>query len=200
VPVLGRFHTRAVLGRRVGLLASHLARVVPAGARVLDVGAGDGSLAARLQGLRDDVTVVGIDVLVRPSTAVPVEAFDGTTIPYEDGSFDAVMFVDVLHHTVDPAVLLAEAARVAPGAIVVKDHLADGALARPTLRAMDYVGNAHHGVVLPYNYWPTERWHQALEQLGLALEVWETDLRLYPAPASWLLDRQLHVLFRARAG
>ena len=197
--MLGRLHTRAVLGHRIDVLANHVARVVPDGARVLDVGAGDGSLAARLQGLREDVSVVGIDVLVRPSTAVPVEAFDGTTIPYDDASFDASLFVDVLHHTDDPTVLLAEAARVAPGAVVVKDHLADGLLARPTLRAMDYVGNAHHGVALPFNYWTTERWHRALRDLGLRIEVWETSLGLYPVPASWVLDRHLHVLFRARA-
>jgi SAM-dependent methyltransferase len=199
VAVLGRLHGRAVFGRRVRVLAEHLAAVVPQGARVLDVGCGDGSIAARLGQLRADLSVEGIDVLVRPETAIPVAPFDGTTIPFDDGAFDAVVFVDVLHHTEDPTVLLAEAARVAPGAVVVKDHLADGLLARPTLRLMDYVGNAHHGVALPFNYWPGERWRTALDVVGLRPEVWETDLGLYPAPASWALDRGLHVLFRASA-
>jgi SAM-dependent methyltransferase len=181
----------------VRVLAERLAEVVPRGGRVLDVGCGDGSVAARLQEQRDDLSVVGIDVLVRPTTAIPVAPFDGSTIPFDDGAFDVAMFVDVLHHTEDPTVLLAEAARVAPGAVVVKDHLADGVLARPTLRLMDYVGNAHHGVALPFNYWTSARWQRALRDVGLRTEVWQTSLDLYPVPARWVLDRQLHVVFRA---
>jgi hypothetical protein len=104
--------------------------------------------------------------------------------------------VDVLHHTADPTVLLREAGRVAGTAVVVKDHLAEGLLARPTLRVMDWVGNAHHGVVLEYNYWTSDQWHQAFRTAGLEADVWRTDLRLYPPPASWAFDRGLHVVFR----
>ena len=103
----------------------------------------------------------GIDVLVRPETKIPVQPFDGQRIPFADGAFDAVSFVDVLHHTDDPIVLLREAVRVAKTAVVIKDHLADGVLARPTLRFMDWVGNAGHGVVLPYNYWTQPQWSRA---------------------------------------
>ena len=69
---------------------------------------------------------------------------------HPDASFDVVMFVDVLHHTDDPLLLLQEAQRVGK-IILVKDHFRKGFLAGPTLRFMDWVGNAHHGVVLPYN-------------------------------------------------
>ncbi len=50
-----------------------------------------------------------------------------------------------------PARLLAEAKRVSRGGIVIKDHFREGVLADATLRFMDWVGNAQHGVVLPYN-------------------------------------------------
>ena len=36
--------------------------------------------------------------------------------------------------------------------LVIKDHTVTGLLARPTLRLMDVVGNAPHGVALTYNY------------------------------------------------
>lgn len=193
---VGRFHSRAVFGRRVRVLADHLAGLLPAGAAVLDVGCGDGSIARRMMDLRPDVRVTGLDVLVRPETHVPVEHFDGAEIPHENGAFDAVTMVDVLHHTADPTVLLREAGRVAGTAVVVKDHLAEGLLARPTLRVMDWVGNAHHGVVLEYNYWTSDQWHQAFRTAGLEADVWRTDLRLYPPPASWAFDRGLHVVFR----
>lgn len=195
--VIGRAHSGLVFGRRVQVLAREIADLLPAG-RVLDVGCGDGSIARAVMDRRPDVEVHGIDVLVRPETHIPVVGFDGTTIPHGDGSFDAVMFVDVLHHTDDATVLLREAARVAP-AVVVKDHLADGVLARPTLRLMDWVGNAHHGVVLPYNYWSRARWEQAFAELGLSTEAWRTGLGLYPPPATWLFDRGLHVVCRLAA-
>lgn len=191
---VGRLHSSAVFGRRIRRLAERVAPLLPESARVLDVGCGDGSLAARVMELRPGVEVSGIDVLVRPRTRVPVEHFDGAVIPKADDSFDAVMMVDVLHHTRDPVPLLREAARVAPGAVVLKDHLADGVLARPTLRLMDWVGNAHHGVALEYNYLTTAQWQTALDAAGLDASVWRTDLDLYPAPASWVFDRGLHVL------
>ena len=38
--------------------------------------------------------------------------------------------------------------------IVLKDHTRNGLFSGSTLRFMDWVGNARHGVRLPYNYWP----------------------------------------------
>jgi SAM-dependent methyltransferase len=197
--VVGRVHGRAVLTRRVRVLGEQIASLLPEGARVLDVGAGDGSVAATVLSHRPDVELVGIDVLVRPSTQIRVEPFDGKTIPADDASFDAVTLVDVLHHADDPAALLAEAVRVAPGATVVKDHLADGLLARPTLRAMDWVGNASHGVALPYNYWSRQQWEQTFKDQRLRITAEITRLGLYPPPASWLFERRLHVLWRLAA-
>ena len=78
--------------------------------------------------------------------------FDGKTIPFEDNSFDLVMFVDVLHHAEDPASLLAEAARVSRKYLLLKDHVRTGLVGKWTLRLMDWFGNAQHNVVLPYNY------------------------------------------------
>ncbi len=150
-------HGALVYHRRIRRLGEILAEVIPREASVLDVGCGDGLLSRRIKELRPDIDVRGIDVLVRRQTHIPVKAFDGATIPEPSGAVDIVLFVDVLHHTVDPNVLLREAARVARRGVVIKDHTQDRALAGPTLRFMDFVGNAHHGVALPYNYWPRRR-------------------------------------------
>lgn len=190
--VVERVHGEFVFGRRIRVLASHLAPMLPQGARVLDVGCGDGSLASLIMAKRPDVSLEGVDVLVRPHTSIPVRQFDGVRLPYDDASVDVAMFVDVLHHTADPMVMLREAARVARRGILIKDHLHHGLLAGLTLRFMDWVGNARHGVSLPYNYWRPSQWGDAFAALRMLPTKRVDRLGLYPPPASWLFDRALH--------
>lgn len=151
--LIERIHATSVHTRRVRVLQRRLASLLPSKGTILDIGCGDGLLAHRVGEQLPAVTITGIDILVRDNTHVPVTHFDGSHIPYDDDTFDAVMCVDVLHHTDDPMVLLKEACRVAKNSIVIKDHTRNGLLANSTLRIMDYVGNAHHGVALPFNYW-----------------------------------------------
>jgi SAM-dependent methyltransferase len=196
--LLDQVHRGYVHGRRVRVLLSHLAPLLPTDGRVLDVGAGDGHVARALMDARPDVEMEGIDPLVRPDTLIPVREFDGTTIPYPDGSFDAVLFVDVLHHATDQMALLREARRVAREAVIIKDHRCDGFLAGPTLRFMDAVGNRRHGVALPYTYWSSGQWQRAFDEVGLEPDVEIRRLHLYPFPASLLFDRGLHFVARLR--
>jgi SAM-dependent methyltransferase len=191
-----RLHTSHIHGRRVRVLSNLLTDFIPQSTEVLDVGCGDGLLAHLVMQKRPDIKIRGIDVLVRSKTYLSVEAFDGTVIPGADKQFDVVMFVDVLHHTDDPMILLRQAVRVARKAIVIKDHICDGLFAASTLRLMDWVGNAHHAVSLPYNYWPQQKWLEAFNLLGLRISGWTNDLHLYPRPASWFFDRSLHFIAR----
>ncbi len=191
-----RIHGGYVHNRRVRVLSAHLWELIPQGARVLDVGCGDGLLAHFIMQKRPDIEMRGIDVLVRKHTYIPIDGFDGKVIPYGDAIFDVVMFVDVLHHAEDPMILLREAVRVVRKAIVVKDHTLNGLFAGRTLQFMDRVGNKRHGVPLPYNYWPRQRWFEAFEALDLIVGVWKKDLRLYPRPVSWIFDRSLHFIAR----
>ena len=191
-----RLHGQYIHSRRVRVLCESLSDDIPPNAKVLDVGCGDGLLASLIMNDRPDVEISGIDVLARSQTKIPVSLFDGMTIPFPDNSYDAVMFVDVLHHTRDPMVLLREAVRVARKTILIKDHHLNGLLAGPTLRFMDYVGNARHGVSLPYYYWPEQKWLEAFSTLGVRVGRCRKDLRLYPRPMSWVFDRSLHFVRR----
>ncbi|MEM8865786.1 MAG: methyltransferase domain-containing protein [Planctomycetota bacterium] len=191
-------HQRHVAGRRVRVLSEHLAEAIPADSTVLDVGCGDGEIAWTVGKLRPDLDIRGVDVLVRPGTRIPVEPYDGATLPYADNSYDVVTLVDVLHHCDQPVETLREATRVARRAVVIKDHLRQGFAGRQTLRFMDWVGNHRYGVALPYNYLSPAEWQSAFAEVGATVE-WRRDrLGLYPAPFSLLFDRRLH--FVARLG
>ena len=190
--LLNAVHARAVFGRRVRVLAAHLADAIPSRGSVLDLGCGDGSIAAALMRLRPDLRIEGVDVLVRPRTHIQVTPYDGDVLPFAAQSFDYVTVVDVLHHTRDPAAVLSEAARVARHGVVLKDHLLEGALAGPTLRFMDWVGNRGHGVVLPYNYLGRQQWQETFAASRVKPAHSVERLGLYPPPFTWLFDRKLH--------
>ncbi len=196
--LLTTVHGRWVHTRRVRVLAERIGPLLEACWHVADVGAGDGSLGALLLERVPSLRVTGYDVLVRPRTAIPVLPMEGCRLPLADGAVDAVLLVDVLHHTDDPAELLREAARVARRAIVIKDHRTARPLAHSTLRFMDRVGNRRHGVALPCNYWSEARWCAAWSELGLTVEEYQTRLGLYPRPAKWLFEDGLHFLARLR--
>lgn len=104
--IIEQMHGSLIYRRRVNVLARMLSTLLPPKASVLDVGCGDGLIDSLIMQSRPDVSIRGIDVLVRGNTKIPVTVFDGQSIPYEAGSFDAVVFVDVLHHTERPEKLL----------------------------------------------------------------------------------------------
>jgi SAM-dependent methyltransferase len=194
--VIDSIHGGYVHKRRVRVLCETLAPLLPPNATVLDIGCGDGLLDALIIEKRPDVKIEGIDVLVRGGTHIPVTEFDGTHIPFPDKSFDAALFVDVLHHTEDPNILLREAERIAKTAVVIKDHICNSELDHRVLTFMDNVGNARYGVALPHNYLSKQEWDTAIAGAKLRVDVWKDSIPLYPPPASWVFGRQLHVITR----
>ena len=193
-------HESYVKSRRLTVLADHFAQLFPDGSTVLDIGSGDGGLAAAIIARKPTLQFKGLDTLIRKDTRIPVKAFDGQTIPSHDNTTDYVLFSDVLHHTEDPMILLHEAVRVARRGVMIKDHLVRGFLAQPTLRFMDEVGNRRFGVKLPHNYWRPEQWDAAFTELQLDREAYRTQLGLYPGWANWCFGRGLHFIARLGLG
>ena len=192
-----RLHGGLIHGHRVHALRDALAPLLPeGGARVLDVGCGDGWLSRLIAEARPDIEMRGIDVLVRSRTHIPVREFDGRSLPFPDKSFDAVLFIDVLHHAGDPVALLREAGRVARTCVILKDHTCDGFFAGATLRFMDRIGNARHGVALPFEFWPERRWHAEFAALGWRVAAWQVRLGLYPWPLRLFFERRLQFVAR----
>jgi ubiquinone/menaquinone biosynthesis C-methylase UbiE len=195
---LERLHSVRVHTRRVRILAAAAAPLLPANARVLDIGCGDGQVAAAIGRQRPDVSFAGVEVAPRPGCLIPVTQFDGSHLPFPDGSFDATLIVDVLHHTEDPSLLLREAARVTRDAVVLKDHLREGLWAQATLRFMDELGNRRHGVPLPNRYLSAKEWSQLFVECRLVTVNSDPIRHLYPFPANLIFGRGLHFLARLK--
>jgi len=191
---LGSIHGDIVHSRRVQILAEHFAQVIPKNHAVLDVGCGDGRIDRLLLNRRPDLTISGTDVLIRPESHIQVVPYDGQRLPFRDGSWDTVLFCDVLHHTESPSAMLQEAVRVARHSVVIKDHVLEGPFAYATLRFMDFVGNAPHRVSLPYNYLTAEEWEDTFRECRLTPSQVIRRLNIYPLWADRIFGRSLHFL------
>ena len=185
-------HGRLIFNRRVSVLARILADLLPPQSKVLDIGCGSGDVAAAIMKMRADLTIRGVDVLVREEPAIPVQRYDGRTLPFAADEVDICMLVDVLHHTDDPQAVLEEAKRVSRLGVVLKDHFRDGAMAGPTLRLMDWIGNAPHGVRLNYNYLSRSEWALLWGKVGMMPCQLADRVPLYPRPLSAIFGRRLH--------
>lgn len=110
---VARRWNRELRRRKVGRaydMALEIARAIPAGSRVLDVGCGNGFIAHHLSALLGS-RVVGIDVATDTEALIPYWQFDGRKFPVSDGAFDAALFCYVLHHAQSLKPILAEARR-----------------------------------------------------------------------------------------
>jgi SAM-dependent methyltransferase len=194
---IGKLHHRYVFMRRMHALVDALGPLLAPGV-VLDLGSGNGMIGDMLGTARPDVTLVGADVVIRPETFIPTVAFDGWRLPFGDDAFACVLLVDVLHHTADFQRLLREVLRVTP-CVVVKDHFSRTPLDHLILRGLDWVGNAAHGVDLPYNYFTPDAWSAALEALNVA-EVHRQEVvrEMYPQPFQAVIGRRIQFIAKLK--
>jgi methionine biosynthesis protein MetW len=95
-----------------------IARLVPHGSRVLDLGCGDGEMLAHLQATRAcsgyGIEISDADVLscVKRGVNVIQLNLDEGLAMFDDASFDVVLQIDTLQHLRNTEVMLQETARV----------------------------------------------------------------------------------------
>ena len=188
-------HERVIHPSRLRNLVAHLAEDIEAGSTLLDVGCGDGRLAAMLCERNFLSHVQGVDVFVRSEVAVPIMEFDGTKLPCPDKSWDYVIAVDVLHHADNQKALLREMLRVARRAVLIKDHLCESGFDHWLLRKMDGVGNDRHGVPVPAKYLSRRQWEELFQQEGAVVASFSERIKLYPWPISMIFGRRLHCFY-----
>lgn len=196
---LFELHHASVRLPRVSRVASALADLAGpsslAGARFLDVGAGDGRVGAELARLTS-AEVEGVDVHVQPGAAIPVRRYDGRRLPFADGAFDFVVLADVLHHADDPRLTLGEALRVARRAVLVKDHYRFGPLSNGMLLLLDVAGNASQGILVRGRYFTRRELEALVDELGARVEAETWPLHVHGFPLRLVTRSELQ--FAAR--
>ena len=107
-----------------------IARLVPQGSRVLDLGCGDGSMLAHLQATRGctgyGIEIVDANVLAcaqRGVDVIQLNLEEGLAM-FDDASFDVVLQIDTLQHLRNAETMLRETARVGRSGIVVFPNFA----------------------------------------------------------------------------
>src|SRR6266704_6093633 len=100
--------------RKVGRaydMALEIARIIPRGSEVLDVGCGNGFIAHHLSAMLG-TRVVGIDLGNSAEAPIDYCRYDGWHFPLPNDSVDAVLLCYVLHHAQDIHSILGEMRRV----------------------------------------------------------------------------------------
>jgi SAM-dependent methyltransferase len=137
------------------------------GRRVLDLGAGEGYVAAALGGR----AVCAVDVGPFRRAAVPYVVYDGRRLPFADGAIDTTLLLLTLHHCARAGAVLDEAARVTRRRLIVTESVHRNPRDLTWLRLLDArVNRLRHGgrMAAPVRFRTSEEWDALFTARGLS--------------------------------
>jgi 2-polyprenyl-3-methyl-5-hydroxy-6-metoxy-1,4-benzoquinol methylase len=189
-------HRQVVTAPRATRIAEAFEQLAKSGASLLDVGAGDGAIAADVAHRIGAQRVMGVDVLVRPVRVIEVLSYDGERLPFEDQSFEVVTISDVLHHCAKPKDVLRECLRVASRCVLVKDHFRFGPVSNAMLWALDVAGNAEAGVLVRGTYFSPNQWVEMVRDAGGRIGELKWPLQIHATPLRYVTRDELQFAMR----
>ncbi len=143
---------------------------MPVNATLLDLGAGTGVLSEFAYGCRKDLSFVAVDPaegMLRFSPAyVRTHTASAEELPFEAGSFEAVLIGEALHHFAEPDTALQEIVRVLRrgGGLFIYEFDPGTFLGKSLCMAEKLLGEPGH-------FFAPERLKEMLEAYGFAVEI-----------------------------
>jgi ubiquinone/menaquinone biosynthesis C-methylase UbiE len=138
--------------------------------------------------------VAGIDIrdLRLPNVNVPLQIYNGRSIPFADDYFDVSLVFYVLHHCEDPEQVLREAIRVTRGKIIIIEEF-DRPHADET--SLDLTERQSHRALgipsdLYYQLFDQSEFEQVLQTHNLV----QLDRQLLPSKTTRPVDKYLYVM------
>ncbi len=139
------------------------------GKKALDVGCGNGVVSDVL--VADlELNLCGTDIIDYRTTNIPFKQMENPgELPFDDLSFDFVMFNDVLHHSEHIESLILEGKRVGHSLLIFEDKQSF------LLTIVDVVLNHIYSsrMPVPLNFKTKEEWCLLFDKLGLEWEAGE---------------------------
>jgi SAM-dependent methyltransferase len=193
--LIKRLHNKIVHTNRVDTIANTITKNLPNYIiKILDIGCGDGLISKKINTALPHLNYLGIDVMERPTCYINYVSFDGVNIPFQEKEFDAIQLIDVLHHTDNIEKVLDNALKYTRKYVIIKDHIYVSKLDFQTLKFMDWIGNAPHGVKVIYNFQTENTWEKFFDLFSLEKAYYNNKIKLYPAFANWIFGRKLHFI------
>jgi SAM-dependent methyltransferase len=165
------------------------------GGRILDLGAGEGYVAAALR-RRSQAWICSVDVGPFRRAGGPYVTYDGGRLPFGDLVFDTTLLLLALHHCAEPEAVLREALRVTRRRLIVMESVYRTRWEGFWLHFLDRWLNAHRhggGMAVPFAFLSPPHWRGSFGSLGVRLinerwlgSWWE---RLVHHPLMFVLDR-----------
>jgi ubiquinone/menaquinone biosynthesis C-methylase UbiE len=153
---------------------------VPFEGDVLDVGCGDGRVAATLATSVRSVTAIDVEAnagwpaLALQTPNLHFSVGDAERLTFDAESFDFVLAMNMLHHAADPAAALGELVRVCkPSGTLV--------LVEPNAR--NPIGYVHLTLMHGHHHFTTGKFTRMVRANVGAFELRQFECHLYPIPA-----------------
>ncbi len=162
---------------------------------LLDIGVGTGLALRHVMDQNPHITTfAGVDVrdLRLKALAVPMQLYDGHTLPFPAERFDVALLFYVLHHCQDPYRLLAEAIRVIKSRLIVIEEFSQEGDDRTSLDLTERHSHRALGIPtdLPYHLFDQAEFGDMIGSHRLRLR----ECQLLPSQTTRPVKKYLYVL------